>query len=133
MSADRKMSRELAEKEVYQWIHSKKVKQKKIEGNADSIETLIDAFSEGNLSLNPESNVLTLKLSFPAGNINSLDFKPRLKVSETHKRLKSVKASDIDGRVLAYVSALTDQSSGIVGDLDTEDYSICQAIAVFFF
>lgn len=133
--ADSVMTKELAEKEVNLWFDFKRIKTRKREENGGSIESLIDGFMSGSLTIDPDTAEISLKLSFPLGsnNIEKLVFKPRLKVREAHKHLKNVSASDVDGRILAYVSALTDQNSGVVKEMDTEDYSLAQSIAIFFF
>lgn len=132
--ADSKIPKDLAEKEVNAWLDFKRVKAKKREENESSIETLIDGFECGALSLNPETKELKLKLGFPIGDSQGeLVFKPRLKVGEAHKQLQGVSASNVDGRILAYVSALTNTNSGVIKDMDTEDYTIAQSIAIFFF
>jgi hypothetical protein len=130
-----KMPRELAEKEVNSWLDYKRVKPSKREDNKDSIDSLIDSFMDGSLSLNPDTSEITLKLNYPvtSNNIDKLVFKPRLKVGEIHKRLANVKSTDGDARVMAYVSALTGQNTGVIADMDSGDYSIAQPIVIFFF
>lgn len=131
--AGSKVSREIAEQEVTKWMDSKRMKSKKRESNAESVENLVDAISDGYLALDEETNVFTLKLSFPIDGVTDLKFKPRLTVAEAHKRLERVKPTDVDARIMAYICALTGQNSGVIGALDTDDYGICQSIAVFFF
>jgi hypothetical protein len=46
--------------------------------------------------------------------------------------MQGVKASDGDGRVCAYVAALSSQPKEVIKHLDTEDYAIATAVAVFF-
>ncbi len=131
--ATKVISRDLAEQEVNEWLDFKRVKSKKRESNADAIENLIDGFCDGDLVMDQETKEITLKLSFPAGNLNEFKFKPRLKLSDTHTYLKNAKSGDLDARVLAYMCALTGLNSGIVKELDTEDYGLAQSIAIFFF
>ena len=47
-------------------------------------------------------------------------------------KLEGVKTSDLDNRIVAFVSALTLQPKAIIESLDTEDYDVCQGIAIFF-
>ena len=96
---------------------------------------MIDAFVDGTVTLN-ENNVITHHLTFPIGDdgsIATLDFVPRIAVGTLHKHLKGVSAGNADGRILAYISALTNKPSGLIGKMDTEDYSIASSIAIFFF
>ena len=47
-------------------------------------------------------------------------------------KMKGVKSGDSDGRIVGYIAALTDQPSGIITSLDTEDNSLAQQIVAFF-
>lgn len=136
--SETKIAREVAEQDIIKWLDHKRVKASKREGQyKEAIDSLIEAISDGNLVLN-EDFTFTQKLSFPLMNdkgsaeVNELTFKPRLTVEETQIRLQSVKPGDGDGRIKAFVCALTGKNSGIIGKLDTEDYGTCQNIAVFF-
>lgn len=130
-----KIAKEVAEKEIKEWLDAKKVSATKREAYKDNIETLVDAIAEGYLTKAKETNVLTQTLMFEVGEekkINTLTFQPRLMISKIHESMKGEKSTDADARVLAYISALTGQPKGIIKKLDTEDYSVPQAIALFF-
>ncbi len=125
---------EQAQKEIESWLEYKKIGDKKLEAYKDNIETLVDSICEGNLVLN-EDKSLTYKLKFPPEgekSITELKFSARLKVADLHKSLKGVSANDADERLLSYGAALTGLPKGIFRALDMEDYSIVQAIVVFF-
>ena len=62
----------------------------------------------------------------------TLEYKPRLNMASIHLHLQGVKSADADGRVCAYVAALTSKPKELIKKLDTEDYGIAQAIAIFF-
>lgn len=133
-----KISREQATNEINSWLDYKKVGEKKREAYADSIEALVSAVENGSLSLTPEK-VLVQELSFPIGEdgkdtmaVKTLEFKPRLKISTVHNHLQGVKSTDADGRVHAYVAALTSKPKDLIRAMDTEDFSTSQAIAIFF-
>ncbi len=53
-------------------------------------------------------------------------------MSTIHSHLQGVKPSDADGRVGAYIAALTSTPKAVINCLDTEDYGIAQSIAIFF-
>jgi len=127
------VSLEQARKEVEQWLDSKKISEKKRAANENQIDVLVDAISQGDLLLK-EDNVFVHKLKFPLDSpkTTELEYKQRLTLSETHVALQNVKQGDNDGRLLAYVCALTLKTKGVLGKLDTGDYDICVAIAVFF-
>ncbi len=117
--------------EIGNWLDFKKVPQRKRDAYKDAIETLADAISNGSMSIS-EDNHITYKLNFEVGGVSELKFKPRLTVSDVKAKTSTLKTSDAEGRLLAYVSALTEVSVGELSKLDTEDFSICQSIAVFF-
>jgi hypothetical protein len=128
------VAREVAEQEINSWLDYKKVSERKREANKDSIETLVDAVADGSLLLR-EDKTLVHELKFPTDGdkpLTKLEYVPRLKMSTIHNKLQGVKASDPDGRICAYVGALTSQTIALVRSLETEDYSISQAIAIFF-
>jgi hypothetical protein len=127
------VSIELASQEVEKWLDCKRISPRKREKFADSIENLIEGFQDGILTLNEESNEITHHLIFPDGETKELVFKSQLNVGEIHNYLKQVKPGDGDGRVKAYISALTGKPSAIINRLDSEDYNVSAQVAVFFF
>ncbi len=132
-----KVDKEVAVAEVNTWLDYKKVNDQKRETYKDNIEALVNAVMDGNLSLK-EDKTFVHALKFPIESTDgkpafeTFEYKPRLKMETIHLHLQNVKAGDADGRVCAYVAALTSKSKDIVKKLDTEDYSIAQAIAIFF-
>lgn len=129
------VSIDVAIADMNRWLDAKKVSDKKREAYADNIENLTDAISEGSLILN-ENNEFEQKLKFPikseSGDIETLKFKNRLTVDAVQNNLTGVKPTDADGRITAYVSALTNLPKAVIKRMDTEDYSIGQALAIFF-
>lgn len=126
---------EKAQDEVKTWLDYKKVGQGKREKQRNQIEVLIDAVADGTLVLNPDFS-FTHKLKFPIGEgaeqLKELKYKGRLIQEEVMTYLKRYKSDDMDGRVQAYILALTKEVSGNIVRLDTEDNSIAQGIAIFF-
>lgn len=130
-----KISKEIALKEVNSWLDYKKVDESKRAESEDSIEALARAIESGNLSYNSEENKLTQNLKWPIGEggaIKSLTYKSRLSMNDVHIRTKNVKSNDAHGLITAYICALTQQNSGVIGALDTEDNRVAQSIASFF-
>lgn len=129
-----KIPKETATGEVTTWLDHKKVSENKRELQKDTIDTLVDAICDGLLVVR-EDKILELTLKFPLdGEIpkKTLEFKPRINAGTVQKHLQGVKASDIDGRLTAYICALTGEPKSVIGKLDTEDVGIANAIAVFF-
>lgn len=128
-----KINKEIATAEINQWLDKKKVLESKREFYKDHIEILIEALCEGLLTVG-EDGTITQILSFPLeeAQITELKFKPRLNRKMVTPHLNGVKASDGDGRILAYMSALTGQSKNILNTLDFEDSRISDSIVVFF-
>lgn len=133
-----KVSRDLALKDVDQWLNYKKVSEDKRERLSDFTERIIGSIMSGNLVLDQGSHNWIFKPYDPVKNndgevtVEEFVFKPRIRVRELHPYLSNVKQGDGDGRMLAYVCALTKQSTNVSGALYTEDYEICEAIAAFF-
>lgn len=126
---------EVAAKEVEKWLDAKRVNEKHRDANEDSINSLTDAFANGSLSLDEKNNI-TMNLTWPVGvddKIVELKFKPRLSVGEIHNNMKGIKSTNADARILAYVATLTEQPSGVIRQMDTEDYRVASSIVVFFF
>jgi hypothetical protein len=129
------VSIEVAQAEIEKWLDCKKVNSKKRESNESTIESLVSAVQVGKLRFDDESNKLIQTLEFPIGNngeIKELEYQSRIGIGQIHRHLNGVKSDDADGRLAAYVSALTNKTKGLIAGLDTEDYSVGQSIAIFF-
>lgn len=132
-----KVNLEIAQKEVQKWLDFKKVDEEKIEDNKDNILTLAKAVSSGSLSLDSDHNFIH-ELKFPItdsdGNVveSKMKFKPRLKVGDLQTKTQNVKSNDTFALITAYISALTDLNSGIIKQMDSEDYKVAQGIVIFF-
>lgn len=133
-----KITRENATNEVNAWLDYKNVSQRKREENQDSIEDLIDFLVDGTLSINDNTNEITHNLKVPLTGAegqtleSELVYKARMTVKDLNVHLKGVKANDADGRVMAYICALTGQSRNILNLMDTVDYSIAGSLVVFY-
>lgn len=129
-----KVSRELAEQEMNSWLDAKKIFASRRENYKDAIETLIEAIQNGVLILE-EGGQFRHKLLFPIQGemaITELTYKPRLNKKMLETPLKGVKANDSQGRMLAYLQALTDAPKNILAVLDHEDDRIADSILIFF-
>ena len=131
-----KISKEKAMEEITSWLDFKKVSDNKREVQKDTIETLVDAISDGSLVLTEDKSLL-MKLKFPVEAENDmgfseLKFRPRLKTETVQKHLQGVKPSDVDGRLTAYIAALTSTPKSSIVKMDSEDTGLASAIAVFF-
>lgn len=121
--------------EVGAWLDYKKIFEKARLDSKESIDLLEDMVQEGVLSFDSESQEITHKLLFPIGEeekVHELVYKPRLNDRMLEPYLKGVKGADADGRLTAYVAALTSQARGVIKILDSQDKKISIAIAVFF-
>jgi hypothetical protein len=131
-----KVSKEVASKEIGNWLDYKKVDEVKRKDSADNIELLVNAIESGDLSYDSKDNFLTQKLKWPIGEndaIKELKYKARLSMKDVSLRTKNVKAGDAFALIEAYICALTEQNSGIIGCLDSStDNKIAQSIASFF-
>ena len=127
---------DLAKKEVMDWLEFKKVRKSTINDSEEAIQKLADAVAEGLLSLDPETFEWKQKLMNPIKTEDStteeLVYKPRLLAWEVQKAMKGVKTSDVFGIMFGIVAQLTGEFPQMIQKLDTEDYGICQNIALFF-
>ncbi len=124
----------IAEKDVNKWLDYKQIDDEEREENSDQIDNLIRYVSSGKLILG-EDCVFIQKLNFPIkGEIvtSELKYMARSDVSTINSNLRGVKADNPDGRVVAYIAALTQNPKGLIEALDTSDYKVGQSIAVFF-
>lgn len=132
-----KVDRIQSEEEFNKWLNFKRIRSTKKKSNKDFGDQIIDAIEEGDLIIDEDYN-LSYKLCVPSEDekgtevLSELKFKPRLKVRDLNTKLKGVKSDDGDGRIVAYVAAITDQPAGMIRNLDTSDYGICQAIVMYF-
>ena len=62
----------------------------------------------------------------------TLKFKPRLKMGEIQSKSQNLKAGDTFALITAYICALTKINSGIIKEMDSEDYKIAQSVVIFF-
>ncbi len=132
----KKVAREVAEKEIEKWLDFKRVRESKRESAEDQIEVMVQAIMDGFMTLNEETGVLSIQLVFSTGTdekIKVLEIQPRANVGKLKRAIKGIKTADADGRVQAYIACITEQPMGVVLQLDTEDYALFQAIALFFF
>lgn len=130
------VSKDLATEEINSWLDYKKVSDKKRESQKEQVESLIDAIADGSLTFKDDKTftfVQVLKFQTEGDSpLTKLEYKPRLKMSTIHSHLQGVKSSDADGRICAYIAALTATPKALINSLDTEDYGIAQSIAIFF-
>ena len=127
------ISKEVAQNEVNRWLDSKRIGGKKRIAYEKTIEELVSYVEDGTLILN-ENNTWVHKLLFPIESektTSELVYKNRLNVDEVTNGLKGADGSPQD-MVKCYVSLLTGKVKGIINKLDTQDYSVCQSISVFF-
>ena len=132
-----KINTETAQSELNKWLDFKNVKEKKRIEYATFGENIIEAIESGNIVLNEKSEIeytLNSPILAESGTVilDKLTFKPRLRVAELNAKLKGVVATDADARVMAYIAAATEQNTGLLSKMYTDDYSVCQSIIMYF-
>lgn len=134
---------DVAEADINAWLDKKKVGEKTRETNKDYIETLIEAVSNGTLTLDKDdeksNKAGTYKfkhtLLFPfEGDAakDSLEYECRINDRMMKPNLNGVKLGDGDGRFNALIATLTRQPRTLIEQLDTADKKIAMAIGIFF-
>ena len=131
------ISREIAENEVTKWLDYKKVTDSTKESYDGFSDKLISSMQNGNLVLDKEHNLIftpvdSVKNKEGEVTVKEFKFKPRIRMKELRPYLTGVKSGDGDGRLLAYICALTHSPTAVVDELYSEDFAICEAIAIFF-
>lgn len=132
-----KIAKEVAIQEVNEWLDFKKIKDNKREESKQQIEELVTSIESGILVIDENKNIIQT-LEFPITNnvneitVSKISYKPRLNVRELNDKLKAVKGTDVDARIMAYATALTGEVGSIIGKLDTEDYRLTSSIVMFF-
>lgn len=127
------VSRDMASSEVFEWLKSRKIRQRRIDEHEDSVNEIIDCVVDGDITF--EGDKLIFHLAEPIGdeqNVKKLIFEPRITMQQIRQRLKKVPAGDMDGRVMAYVGSATNKSKSVLEQISSTDWSLIQTIAVFF-
>lgn len=133
-----KIAYDVAEKEVNSWLDSKKIGDSKRLAKKENIETLINAISDGDLVLKMPELIFVQTLKSPpkvnkdAVGITELKYKSRMSTAQLQACLKTAKLGDGIGIIISVVGVLTGELNPTIQELDTEDFSIAQAIASFF-
>lgn len=124
------VSPDIARKEIEGWLDYKKVRAKERETKEEMIDHLVDAVAEGIISVSPETKEIKHKLLFPLEGIDELTYSPRITGHALNQRLQGAK---MDMTMFsAYGAAITNQNTGVINKLDTEDQKIMKAICSFF-
>jgi hypothetical protein len=131
--ANTPVDQSVAKNEIQQWLDFKQIDDIKKETQKDSIEKLESSIVDGSLTFDPETHELTQNLKFAVGSIDKLTYKPRLTRGDLAARTKGVAINDLEGRIDAYICALTNNTVNVIKQMDTEDFGIAQSIAGFFF
>lgn len=102
--------------------------------NNDVIDIVVEALQMKKLVIEQDHSV-TQNLIYPLGKneeVKKLLFKPRLQARDMTIHLKGVKATDVDGRLMAHVAALCGVNTGILGTLDKADLKVTHSYITFF-
>lgn len=128
------MTYEMADLEIRNYLKARRVKSRKIESDADTFESLVEAMMDGDITV--EGDVLKLKLSTPLGEgakaIKELTFKPRVNLKAVKTHLSKYKAGDVEGRFLSYTTAATNVPTAALEHLDTTDWTLVIQIVGFY-
>lgn len=131
------VSREIAEKEVNDWLAYKKVPDAYIKGSQMYINGIIIAIQEGTFTIDPVSKVITHKLKFPISEgtdlqITELKYKPRLSVGAIQSNTAGMGISDLTGKTLGTIAALCGRPRTEIISMDNEDFRPASDVAAFF-
>lgn len=127
-----KMDLKSATEEINKWLDSKRIRESRREAREQQIQDLISAVQEGIITYNPDTHELNHNLVFPQDGVEMVTYKHRVSPKDVERYLKGVAANDADGRLRAWICALTNQPVNIIRNMDTEDYTISTSVALFF-
>lgn len=127
-----KVTMEQAMNEINSWLDAKKVRPSNRDERDMQIKDLANAICEGILEYNPQDHTLKHNLLFPIGGTESITYKHRLTQPELEGRLKGVDSFTTDGRLTAYIGALTGTALNVARMMDSEDRKLAQSICIFF-
>ena len=131
------VSYEQAQKEISKWLDMRRVSpMRRKSAFKREIERLEDAVMYGALIVNEDlslRHVLHNPITNSKGTetLSELTYKSRVRVEDVDYR--GIKNDDADGRMLAFISALTGVPKPILRKLDFEENSLAQTIAGFFY
>ena len=139
-----KLNLEQAKAEFDKWLEFRKTRKSKIENYKEQGDLIIEAIADGDLVVKDDFTLeyqllQPLKTDDDEVILSSLTFKPRMRKQDLISHQKGLKPNDADGRLLATIAALADKTpcdvavnKQLIGKLDTEDISVCEAIALYF-
>ena len=129
-----KVSKEVAEKDINAWLDYKNVKATKRESFKAQIDLLTESIQSGEVEVDDKTFTITQKLNTPIEGlgITELTYKPRLSVGEMRRGATNVKPMDFVGNVVANIATATGKGMSVIDKMDSADYDVAQAIAVFF-
>lgn len=119
--------------EVKKWLDYKCVNPKKQEEFKVNVDAMADALVDGTFTLNDDMSI-THNLNFPVGSekqVKEIKYKPRLTAMENRVNCKGDYAHG-DGRIVGIIAGLTGLPKNIIEALDTEDFGMAGAVALFF-
>jgi|TARA_R110000744_G_scaffold136916_2_gene247242 hypothetical protein len=125
--------KELAEQEVQSWLDFRQVRRSKRKKQKDSIEELVELIEDGVISLDSKTFEFKQTLLFSAAGKKEIIYKPTVTAGEIQRRLSGVDNMTGHKLVSSYVCELTGLNSGVVLEMNSEDYSTASIIAGFFY
>jgi hypothetical protein len=133
------VSVEVATATVNEWLDFKKIPDARKAALSGMIEVLVNAVSEGHLSLDEETKTWNHALIFPIENndgvvtVRELKYKARINEFDKSNPKRVVKGTDFDSQMLVAKLALTKADVNVLKSLDeSTDKQISDAIAIFF-
>lgn len=122
---------------VNDWLDKKRIRASKRESYKGTIDELANCIEDGIIEVSDSGEIvhnLIWPITDDEGNetVKQLRYKLRVNEAMLEPYKKGLKPGDNDGRLNAYVCALTGQVKGVIRNLDSEDLGIAQNIALFF-
>lgn len=130
------VSREVAEKEVNDWLMWKKIPDAYIKGSPAYVLGLVISVQEGTFTINSDTKEITHKLKWPIGSgeftISELKYKARLGVAAIQNNIAGIAPMDLTGKTLGTIAALCGKPRTEIAGMDSEDFRAASDVAAFF-
>lgn len=129
------IAKDIAEKEVNDWLSRIDFSEGQRADFAANINIMVNAVSNGSVSIDPVTNEVTQKLKRPFGKeekISQLKFKTDITISEINTYKKGVDADADNRTTIAYICASSGNLASVIEQMNARDFNVSTAIVLFF-
>lgn len=129
------VSKDIAEKEVNEWLTAIGTSEDQKEGLKNNVQILMNGVVNGALVIDSENQNVTQKLRVVFGKeekISQLNFKPYLTVGEIETFKKSISQDNDNRNTSAAICASTGNPYSVIEQMNAKDFNLSAALVLFF-